>query len=130
MKNISLVCVGLVTLGVGEVHAGIKGSYRITGSEVFYGDRYSFSGTMVVTGYKTCKVNLTYNDGDRASLIATFKTALKETKNKQVVSFTWKSPEANGTGTATFSGSPTKYTMSFTYKTIGLSGRGAGSKRL
>lgn len=130
MKNTFLICLGLIALGIGEVNAGVKGTYPVTGAEKFMGSRYSFVGTVVVTSYKSCKVNLKYNDGDKASLTATFKTALKETKDKQTVNFTWRSPEAAGTGTATFSANATKYNFSFTYKTSGLSGAGKGSKRL
>lgn len=66
--------------------AGVNGKYKVTGSETAGGEKYTFTGTLTVSKYKSGTYSLKFSDGDQTSYIFTFSKPIKETKSSQTVS--------------------------------------------
>jgi hypothetical protein len=107
-------------------HAGINGTYKVSGSETASGQDYTFNGTITVNNYKSANYALKFNDGDRANFKVNFVTPVKDIKSKQTVNLT----SSQGTGTATFTFEGGKYNLAFTYrsKSGSVRGKGTGTK--
>ena len=129
MKNTLFICIGFIALLGTDVCAGINGKYKVKGTERYYGSKYSFQGSVSVTGYNSGSFKIDYNDGDRSdgTYKLNFDTPLKETRKKQTVTCTWREAGYNGTATLTFKGTGGGYSVDFTYKATGASVRGTGS---
>jgi hypothetical protein len=126
MKNALLAC-GVLPLFLSPIaNAGINGTYRVTGTEKENGKNYPFTGTVVVSRYKSGTYSLRFNDGDSASFKFTFNKALKDKIPSQTVS----GASSIGTGSATFRYVNGGYKLKFDYKAKGanVSGSGSGSK--
>lgn len=104
-------------------HAGINGTYKVTGSETDSGKRYPFSGTITVINYKSASYSLKFNDGDKTSFKLNFKTPLKDITRTQTVDCI----NSLGTGTATFKYVGGDYKLAFTYRSKSGSVKGSGS---
>lgn len=106
-----------------SAHAGVNGTYRVTGSETVNGQRYAFTGTVAVSKYKSGTYAFKFSDGEKANYIFKFSRPLKETKQTQTVS----AFNDLGTSSATFVEKGGKATIKFTYRSKDGSVRGTGS---
>ena len=106
--------------------AGINGTYKVSGTEKDHGKNYSFTGTVVVSKYKTGKYDLKFNDGDKTAFTFAFKTPLKDKVKEQTV----EGVSNQGTAKATFTFAKDVYKVNFTYKSKdgSVSGSGKGTK--
>ncbi len=106
--------------------AGVNGTYKVSGTEKDHGKNYSFTGTAVITKYKTGKYDLKFNDGDKTAFTFTFKTKLKDNVKEQTVD----GLSNKGTGKVTFLLSKGVYKVNFTYRSTdgSISGSGKGSQ--
>ena len=85
MKKQILAYLSLPILVTSYAQAGINGSYKVRGSETHGGQKFSFTGTVSVTNYKSGKYALNFNDGDRVTYRFNFSKPLKETIATQMV---------------------------------------------
>jgi hypothetical protein len=106
-----------------SAHAGVNGTYRVTGSETVNGQRYAFTGTVAVSNYKSGTYAFRFSDGERVNYVFNFSRPLKETKLTQTVS----AFNNLGTSSATFVEKGGKATIKFTYRSKDGSVRGTGS---
>lgn len=126
MKTAMLTFVVATQLLVHQASAGVNGIYRVTGSEIDHGQRYSFTGTVKVTSLRSGAYNLRFSDGDKATYTFQFSKKLKETPSAQTVTAT----NRLGTTIATFQTRNGKATVKFSYKSKdgSVKGQGSGSK--
>lgn len=107
-------------------HAGINGTYKVTGTETESGQNYGFSGTITVANYKSANYTLKFNGGEKSNFKVNFVTPVKDVKSTQTVNCT----SSQGTATATFTYEGGKYNLAFTYrsKSGSVRGKGTGTK--
>ena len=127
LTQLILAIIAMLVLGIASASAGVLGKYHVKGSE----GPYTFKGTLKLTSYNTATVRLKYSDGDSLVTKGRFKTPLKNTKKSQTVNCVWSAYGLKGTGKLTISGSSKGYKTTFSYNvsSVGVSGRGSGSKK-
>lgn len=126
MKYALLTFCSLSLILAPAAHAGINGTYKVTGTETDHGKKYSFTGTVKVSSYKTGKYSLKFNDGDTTAFTFIFSKLLNDNSPLQTVACS----SSQGTGNATFKKVNGLYKVQFNYQAKGapISGSGTGSK--
>lgn len=126
MKNVLISFCALPLLLAPLAEAGINGTYKVRGTETENGEKYTFTGTVVVSKYKSGKYALKFDDGDSATFTFKFSKPLKDVTTPQTVNGSSKL----GTAKATFRFVQGQYKVNFTYKANGanVSGSGSGTK--
>jgi hypothetical protein len=113
MKLSLLACCVLPLVLPMAAQAGINGVYKIRGTEIDEGTRYSFTGTLKVINYKTGKYVLDIGDGEGLiSFKFDFSKRLKDIAKEQKVTFS----NNLGSGSATFTRTGGVYKVKFNYK--------------
>jgi len=123
MKNILLTCCALPLFFSPQAAAGINGTYNVRGTETDNGDKFTFTGTVKISSFKSGSYNLKFNDGENTSFNLTFSKPLKETTATQTVN----GSSSKGTGTATFRYVGGHYKVEFNYKAKGADVKGSGA---
>ena len=123
MKNTLLaVCFSALVLST-VANAGVNGNYQVKGTETQNGEKYTFTGTVTVSNYKSGTYALKFSDGERVNYKFNFTKPLKETIASQTVN----AFNSQGTSTATLFQNGAKPSIKFTYKSKNGSVRGSGS---
>lgn len=123
MKNTLLVIIASTLVLSTAAHAGINGTYQVSGFETEDGETYSLTGTLKVSKYKSATYSFSAGDGTTDSFTVKFSKPLKEVITRQTVT----ASNSEGIATAVFTRINGKNFVKFTYRSKDGSVRGSGS---
>lgn len=123
MKNTLRALIVSALVLTTSAHAGVNGTYQVSGSETEDGEKYSLTGTLKVSKYKSATYSFRAGDGTNDSFTVKFSKPLEEVTTSQTVT----ASNSEGTATATFTRKSGKRFVKFTYRSKDGSVRGTGS---
>jgi len=106
--------------------AGVNGTYRVSGSEKDHGEKFTFTGSVKITNYKSGIYNLKFSDGEQIALDFALDKRLKDGLKSQTVT----GSNNRITTSATFQMINGRYQVQFSYRSKdgNVRGQGSGSK--